>query len=184
MECTGRCVSVSEPFSPTVVAAKYQKFGDSPEIRQLARDVLRWECRPYPTIQPPPLAYFIKIESTSPTALILFRQSRFFSVVCTKSSALAEMGDSLATIDMVREDGGCCAPVRGGESGPHITQCSLGREVYCISVGILIHPAVWPQQTWTKKWGRVQWPFLGEAWSLCNTIYLLGRGLPAYQVAC
>jgi len=82
MESTGRCVSISEPLSPTVVVAEYQKFGDSPEIRQLARDVLRWECRPYPTIQPPPLAYFIKNDATSVVALPLFRQRRIVSLAC------------------------------------------------------------------------------------------------------
>jgi len=82
MECTGRCVSVSEPMSLNTVARKYRKFGDSPEMHQLARDVMRWECRPYPTIQPPPLAYFIKIDSPSATALPLFRQRHLFSLTC------------------------------------------------------------------------------------------------------
>ena len=53
MEHTGRCVAVSEPNSPTVLAEKIMKFGDSSELRQLARDVIRWECRPYPSMQPP-----------------------------------------------------------------------------------------------------------------------------------
>ena len=33
-----------------------------------------------------------------------------------KSSAVAEMGDRLTTIDMGRKIGGCCAPFRGGGS--------------------------------------------------------------------
>jgi len=34
---------------------------------------------------------------------------------CNKSSAVAESGDRLATIDMSRKVGrGCCAPFRGG----------------------------------------------------------------------
>ena len=33
-------------------------------------------------------------------------------------SAVAEMGDRLATIDMGQKDGGCCAPF-GGKLGPH-----------------------------------------------------------------
>jgi len=61
LESTGRCVALSEPNSPQVVSLKYQKFGDSPKLRQLARDVVRWECRPYPTMQPPPLAYVLKL---------------------------------------------------------------------------------------------------------------------------
>ena len=76
IECTGRVVAVSEPNAPNVVAVKYLKFGDLPEIRQLARDVIRWECRPYPTIQPPPLAYFVKIFGPSGGALPMFRQSQ------------------------------------------------------------------------------------------------------------
>ena len=42
-----------------------------------------------------------------------------------KSSAVAEIGDRLATIDMGRRGGGCCAPLRGGEMGPHLTQRRL-----------------------------------------------------------
>jgi len=45
-----------------------------------------------------------------------------------KSSAVAEMGDRLATIDMDRNLGSCCAvPHFVGELGPHLTQCCLGR---------------------------------------------------------
>ena len=74
MERTGRCVAVSQPASPNIVGVKYRKLGDSPEVRRLARDVIRWECRPYPTIQPPPLAYFIKIEAPTIITLPLLRQ--------------------------------------------------------------------------------------------------------------
>jgi len=61
MEQTDRCVAISEPNSPAMVAAQYRKYGDSPEVRQLARDVMRWECRPYRTLQPPALGYFVKM---------------------------------------------------------------------------------------------------------------------------
>jgi len=45
-----------------------------------------------------------------------------------KSSTVAEMGDRLLKIDMSRKVGGCCAPFRGGgELGPHLMQCRLGR---------------------------------------------------------
>jgi len=73
LEFTGRVVTVNEPNSPTHVATKYGKFGDSPEVRQLAVDVIRWECRPYPSMQPPPLAYFIKLNPPDAVALPLFR---------------------------------------------------------------------------------------------------------------
>jgi len=44
----------------------------------------------------------------------------------------------------------CCAPFRG-ELSPHLTQCGLD-EAYVRTNCILIHPAVWPQQTWTENW--------------------------------
>jgi len=74
MECTGRCVAVSEPDSPNIVAMKYRKFGDSLELRQLARDVIRWECRPYSTMQPPPLGYFLKLMAPGVALLPMLRQ--------------------------------------------------------------------------------------------------------------
>ena len=74
MEYTGRCVAVSEPASPTIIATKYAKFGDSSELRQLARDVIRWECRPYTTMQPPPLGYFLKLIPPDTVVLPMFRQ--------------------------------------------------------------------------------------------------------------
>jgi len=37
-----------------------------------------------------------------------------------------EMGDRLATIDMGRKEG-AAVPLSGGELGPHLTQCRLGR---------------------------------------------------------
>jgi len=45
-----------------------------------------------------------------------------------KSSAVAEMNDRFATIDMGRKvgEGGCCAPFRGG-AGSHLTHCRLDR---------------------------------------------------------
>ena len=81
MENTLRCVAVSEPLSLDFVSTKYRKFGDSRELRQLACDVIRWECRPYHTIQPPPLGYFLKLRAPSIVALPMFRQSQY-SHVC------------------------------------------------------------------------------------------------------
>ena len=73
MEYTGRCVAIAEPYSQFVFLKKYLDFGDSPEVRQLARDVIRWECRPYPTMQPPPLAYFLKVIPLCMLTLPMFR---------------------------------------------------------------------------------------------------------------
>ena len=72
MEYTGRCVSISKPDAPNLVDTQYRKYGGTPEVRQLARDVIRWECRPYPSMQPPPLAYVLKITSASAVSLPLF----------------------------------------------------------------------------------------------------------------
>jgi len=62
-----------------------------------------------------------------------------------KSSAVAEMGDHLATIDMGRKLGGCCAPFCQWELGPPSNTMSPGPRPTSIPSGILIHPAVWPQ---------------------------------------
>jgi len=42
-----------------------------------------------------------------------------------KSSAVAEMGDRLATIDMGRKVG-VAVPLSVGDLGPHLTQCCMG----------------------------------------------------------
>jgi len=92
-----------------------------------------------------------------------------------KCSAAAEMGNRLATIDMGRKLGSR-APFYGGELGLHLAQCGLDRG------RILIHPAVWPQQTWTQNWGLCplfEEGEMGPHLAQCG----LGRGLPPYQVA-
>ena len=76
MEHTSRCVAVSEPNSPSLFAQKYWKFGDSLELRQLARDIIRWECRPYQSMLPPPLGYFLKLRRYEIITLPMFRQHR------------------------------------------------------------------------------------------------------------
>jgi len=88
------------------------------------------------------------------------------------SPAAAVMGDSLATIDMGRNWGGCCAPFRGGMAmGPHVTivswsltslfstnmaisetmsPCNTMSPVprpASVPSGILIDPTVWPHYT-------------------------------------
>jgi len=84
-----------------------------------------------------------------------------------KSSAVAEMDDCLATTDMGQKGGLLC--LFPGGAGPHLTQCA---EIYLqssIPSGILIHPAVWPQQTWPEKWGWCA-PFYRGAGSQSNTM--------------
>jgi hypothetical protein len=74
MEHTGRCVALSEPGASGLIIFRYHKSGITPELRQLARDVLRWEFRPYPSLQPQPLAYMLKFTSAGTSALPLFRE--------------------------------------------------------------------------------------------------------------
>jgi len=47
-----------------------------------------------------------------------------------KTSAVAEMGDRLAAIDMDRKVGAAVPLSWGGELGRHLTQCGLGRCLY------------------------------------------------------
>jgi len=54
-------------------------------------------------------------------------------------------------------------------------------ELRPITSGILIHPAVWPQQTWrhgTKIGGGLRCHFLGGAGSPCNTMWLRCSAYP------
>ena len=63
-----------------------------------------------------------------------------------KSSAVAEMGDRLVTIDMGRKVGAVVPLSVGGELGPHLTQCGLDRGLSPYQVASCrIHPTVWPQ---------------------------------------
>ena len=72
-----------------------------------------------------------------------------------KSSAVAEMGDRLATRDMSQKVGlGCCAHFPG-ELGPHQTQCRLGQGLPpSIPSGILMHPTVWALAQYTNVTDR------------------------------
>jgi len=72
MKCAG-LVAVSEPNSTTLAATKYRKFGGTAEVRQLVRDVIRWECRPYWTMQPPPLGYLLKVRGLCASDLPIYR---------------------------------------------------------------------------------------------------------------
>jgi len=75
---------------------------------------------------------------------------------------------------------GALPPFVGGVLGPHLTM-SLGLKPTSLPSGILIHPAIWPQETWAKNWGTVPlWGGeLGSHLAQCG----LGRDLPPCQVA-
>jgi len=92
-----------------------------------------------------------------------------------KTSAVAEMGDRLTTIDMGRKEG-AAVPLSGGD-GPHLTQCGLDpwADIYLRTKCILIHLALWPHMG--QKVG-----VLGDLVSHL-TQCRGGRRLPPYQVA-
>jgi len=56
-----------------------------------------------------------------------------WSVLNNNSSAVAEMGDRLATIDMGRKVGAAVPPFYWGELDPHVTQCGLGLSPYQVA---------------------------------------------------
>jgi len=61
--------------------------------------------------------------------------------IVNKSSAVAEMGDRLATIGMGRKWGGAAV----GAGSPSNTMWPGPRPTSFLPSGILIHPTVWPQ---------------------------------------
>jgi len=72
-----------------------------------------------------------------------------------KSSAVAEMGNRLATIDTGRKVGGSggAVPLYMGRAGSPSNKMWPGSRPTSVLNGILIHPAIWPQQTWAENWG-------------------------------
>jgi len=64
-----------------------------------------------------------------------------------KGSAVAEMGDRFAAIDMGRKVGGCCAHFRDGGAGSPSNTVLPGQTFTSVPSDILIHPTVWPQYT-------------------------------------
>ena len=103
-------------------------------------------------------------------------------IISYKSSAVAEMGMHLATVDMSLKLGGCCVPFRG-ELSSHLTQCVLDRclppyQVASWSIQPFGHNRHGPKIAVCAGlffWGGE----LGSHLTLCG----LGRGLPPYQVA-
>jgi len=83
-----------------------------------------------------------------------------------KSSTVAEMGNRLDTTDIGRKVGGCFAHFRGGAAFPPNTTSPRPRPT-SVPSGILIHPAVWPQQTWAENRGLCRF---GGAGSPSNTV--------------
>ena len=75
----------------------------------------------------------------------------------------------LATIGMGRKRGDC-TPFFVERAGSPSSTMWPGPRPTSVASGILIHPAVWRQQTWVENWGAV--PLLGrEAGSPPNTMW-------------
>jgi len=51
----------------------------------------------------------------------LNQRAKYLGHKIHKCSAVAEMGDRLATTDMAKKRESCCAPFGGGELGPLLT---------------------------------------------------------------
>jgi len=90
-----------------------------------------------------------------------------------KCSAVAEMGDCLATIDMGQKSWGRGAvlPFWAVGTGSPSNIMWPGPRPTFVPNGISIHPAVLPQQTWDKNSiGEVAVPHGGGAGSASNTM--------------
>jgi len=79
---------------------------------------------------------------------------------------------------MGRKLGGAAVPLFVGRWVPS-NPTWLGPRPTFVPSGIVIHPVVWPQYTWAKDRGATVPPSGGHR----QTQYVLGRGLPPYQVA-
>jgi len=76
-----------------------------------------------------------------------------------KCAAVAKTGDRLATIDMGRKL--WAVPLFTGIWISHLNTVSPRPRPTCVPSGILIHPAIRPQQTWAENCGGGCAPFFG-----------------------
>ena len=92
------------------------------------------------------------------------------------------MGNRLAIIDIGRKEKGAAVPLSGGgDLGPHLTQCGLGRG-YLRTKWHLDPSSRLATVDMDRKVGAAVSPFwgqLGPHVTQCG----LGRGLPLYKVA-
>ena len=70
-EETGELVNISEPNQMTELATLYKHEGDTEAMRKLARDVVRWTCRPYHGMKIQ--GYFVKLISPAICSISLLR---------------------------------------------------------------------------------------------------------------
>jgi len=83
-----------------------------------------------------------------------------------RCSAVAEISDHLATVDMGRKLGGLC-PFSWGAGSLSNTMWP-GPSLTFIPSDIVIHPDVWTQLTSAENWGLCHL-FLGVSWATSNT---------------
>jgi len=92
-----------------------------------------------------------------------------------KSSAVAEMGDRLTTIDMGRKEGGCYALIAlmGPTLGPHLIHCGLGRGLPPYQVAYLDPSSRLATTDMRRQLGERLCPFGGGgAGSPSNTMWV------------
>jgi len=98
-----------------------------------------------------------------------------------KSSAEAEMGDHGHNRHGLKRGRGCCAVHLSRRAGTPSSTMWPGPRCTSVPSGVFIHPAVWPQWTWTKiGWGGCALFSEGSLVPIEHSC--LGRGLPLYQV--
>jgi len=64
-----------------------------------------------------------------------------------------DASNRLATMDMGKNGGLCPLFWEGAGRGSPFNTISLGSRPTFLPSGILIHPAIWPQQIWAENWG-------------------------------
>ena len=98
-----------------------------------------------------------------------------------KCSAVAEMGDRLATIEDMGRKLGAVSLFWRGEMGPHLTQCGLGRCLYPYQVASWSIQPFGHNRHGPKSGGL--FPFGKGELGPHLTQYDRGRGLPAWHVS-
>jgi len=73
--------------------------------------------------------------------------------VVNASQTLQNLHNSTTSLDIRQKGGGAVVPLFVGGAGSPCNTVSPEPRSTSIQSGILIHTAVWPQQTWDKNWG-------------------------------
>jgi len=106
----------------------------------------------------------------------------FLKIECIEYLNL-NLNKPITTVQRIHNNYNKHGPKILGEAGSPSSTKSPGLRSTSIPSGILIHPAIWPQQIWAKHW-RGLCPFGEGELGLHPTQCDQGRGLPAWQVSC